>query len=102
MHDHARLSEPAREMLLGMSTFYRVRPGLLLRVIVESYLDAASEDGDVQRELAGAARSLRCTGCVPGCWQELEDDTADDEASEPAEDAWLKSLRRSELRTFSP
>ena len=92
MNASARLSDPARQMLVGLSTWGRVRPGLLLRVIVESYLDAAAEDGALQIELVAAARSLRRSGAVPGCWLQLEGDDADSEASDPEEDAWAKRL----------
>jgi hypothetical protein len=64
----------AMEMLRGMALFYNLPPALFLRVIIESVLDDASEDGDIQAQLADGARHCRQTGHVPDCWMELEGD----------------------------
>ena len=66
------LCDHARDVLYGMGMAYKLPPPVLLRVIVESVLDAASEDGAMQAELAAAARYLRRTGHVPDCWLDLE------------------------------
>jgi hypothetical protein len=68
------MSGHAFDALESMCLFYRLHPALVLRVIVESWLDAASEDGDLQSELAVAARHCRRTDHVPDCWLELEGD----------------------------
>jgi hypothetical protein len=64
----------AMEMLHGMAQAYNLPPALFLRVIIESVLDAASEDGNLQAEIAAGSRRCRQTGQVPDCWLELEGD----------------------------
>ena len=76
------LSSHANEALDGMARFYHVPRRMLLRVIAESYLDAASEDGDMQQELAAAATSCRRFGYVPNCWLDLEASDADNEGDD--------------------
>jgi hypothetical protein len=62
----------AMEMLHGMAQAYNLPPALFLRVIIESVLDAASEDGDIQAQLADGARYCLKTFHVPECWLDLE------------------------------
>jgi hypothetical protein len=69
-----RMSEHSHEMLVNMALAYKLAPTLILRVIIESVLDAASEDGNLQAEIAAGARRCRQTGQVPDCWLELEGD----------------------------
>jgi hypothetical protein len=72
------MSGHAFDALESMCLFYRLHPALVLRVIVENWLDAASEDGDLQSELAAAARYCRRTDHVPDCWLELEGERFED------------------------
>jgi hypothetical protein len=72
------LSTHASEALEGMARFYHVPQKFLLRVIAESYLDAASENGDMQRELAVSARFCQRTGHVLDCWLEMEGERFED------------------------
>ena len=79
----AEVDPAARDVLAGLCVSFGVTRGAVLRVIVESVLDAASDDGAMQAELAFAARYLTQRGCVPWCG--FDQDGGDDD-TEPDED----------------
>ena len=75
---------PAREVFDGIVRHYKLRPHALLRAILELMLDAASEEGGIQQQLAECALECVRTDRVPGCWLELEGGNED---AEPDDDA---------------
>ena len=83
----SEINEHARDVLSGLCAFYGVPRAVVLRVIMESVLDAASEDGGLQAQLAEATRYCQHTGYVPDCWLDLEgarfEDGPDDSGTSP-------------------
>ena len=86
--DPGELSRFARRELVDLCTLYNLRPGCLLRVLIECFLDVATEDPAQLVELVDAARLVESGAAVPGCW--LQEQDHEGEAWEPSQDAALK------------